>query len=184
MDSERLTVRFRDCECPGTPHPDGDVVYLRPTLGFAAGAAALRAMGEAIVVVSPTGGGPKGTDPIIDDSRSDELVGPVYLREGPSGWNVVDDDGPVPYDPQVLIDNYVWGYPVVEACSALYTEAVLSPLVSRMNAQANPRKKGPSKTGRNGVPTQVTRRSSDTHPSPRKSSSPVDLVGPQSVTNP
>ena len=27
------------CRCPGTPHPDGDTVYLRPKLGLAAGIA-------------------------------------------------------------------------------------------------------------------------------------------------
>jgi porin len=51
MGTEGQAVRFRDCTCPGTPHDgrdgadDGDIVYLRPVLGFAAGAEALRMMG-------------------------------------------------------------------------------------------------------------------------------------------
>jgi hypothetical protein len=39
-----IPVRFRDCSCPGTPHPDGDVAELRPYLDFAGGAEALAAV--------------------------------------------------------------------------------------------------------------------------------------------
>lgn len=176
MDTERLTVKFRDCECPGTPHPDGDEVYLRPALGFAAGAEALRAIGASIFVIAETGGGEDGTDPIIDTSRQDELVGPVYLREGPIAWNVVNEKGSTKYDPNVLLDNWTWGYPVAERCGELYTEVVTAPLLERMNAL--------SKTGPNGGRTPATRRSSKHPRSPRRPSSLNGSAGQPSAATP
>jgi hypothetical protein len=175
MGSEGQPVRFRDCTCPETPHSgqdgadDGDIVYMRPVLGFAAGAQLLRVMGEAVIVVSPTGGGKDGTEPILDQTRSDELVGPVLSREGATGWNVVDETGPVPLDIDAILGNYAWAYPIAEKGAELYTEAVLVPLVKRMNGLS-----GHMSSSR---PTSATRRSSTKARSPRSSSSQNGSVG-------
>ena len=180
MDTEGQRVRFRDCTCPGTPHDEGDHVTMRPVLGFAAGAEALRLRGEAIVVLAPTGGGADGTAPLVDSSRTSELVGPLYIREGPTGWNVEDEDGPVPYDPEVILANYTWAFPIATAGDDLYSEAILRPLVQRTNAtSAN----GRTANGSTGPSTRRTRRSSSIARSPRASSSPENTAGRLSVVN-
>jgi hypothetical protein len=148
---------------------------MRPALGFAAGAEALRKMGEAIVLVAPTGGGEGGTAPLFDDSRTDELVGPIFVREGVQSWNVVDEDGPLPFDADVILSNYTWSYPIANKADELYSKALLDPLLLRMGAQ--------SKRGQNGQSTPPRRRSSRTPPSPRKSSSANGSAGPQSVAS-
>ena len=47
MSTDPVAVGVGACQCPGTPHPDGDVVYLRPQLGLAAGIAIQRLIVEA-----------------------------------------------------------------------------------------------------------------------------------------
>lgn len=160
MDTERLTVTFRDCGCPGSPHPEGDTVTMRPALGFAAGAEALRKIIEA-----------DG-----DVNRIAELVGPVYIREGVIGWNMEDERGPVPLDTDLLLNDYTLAYPIAERGDDLYSQAVLAPLLTRMSV--------PSANGQNGTSIRQTRRSSARARSPRKSSSPNGTAGLRSVTGP
>jgi hypothetical protein len=119
-----VPVRFRDCTCPGTPHPDGDVAYLRPYLDLAGGAAALAAIAKS-----------DGTEGGIAP-----LVGPVYLRHGVHSWNVVDEDGPVPVE---AVNELRWedAYDLAEKADDLYGEQVLAPLVRRMS---QPSKAGPT----------------------------------------
>lgn len=181
MDGEGQKVRFRDCECPGTPHAEeGDYVTMRPVLGFAAGAEALRLMGEAIVILAPSGGGADGKEPVIDSSRTSELVGPLYVREGPSGWNVEGEAGPVPYDADVILANYTWAYPIAAAGDELYSEAILRPLVQRSSAIS---RNGQTANGSTGPSTRRTRRSSSKARSQRASSSPANTAGHLSVVN-
>jgi hypothetical protein len=155
MASEGQNVRFRDCTCPGTPHDgrdgadDGDIVTMRDHLGFAAGAEALRRMGE-------SGGEVK----LIA-----ELVGPVYIREGPLSWNVVDEAGPVTLT-KALLDALPFheGYSIAEKGDDLYSVEVISPLVPRMN--------GHSENGLTARSTRRRTRSSSSRRSPPKPSSP------------
>lgn len=179
---EQLTVRFRDCECPGSPHngadgaDDGDRVTMRQHLGFVAGAEALRMMGEATIIVAVTGGGEDGTEPILDTSRVNELLGPVYIREGVASWNLVDEDGPTDYDAEVILGNYSWGWPIIERADELYSEVITRPLAQRMNAL--------SKSGPTDRQTRQTRRSSKPVRSPRRSSLPNGSAGQPSPTGP
>lgn len=170
MGSEGQPVRFRDCSCPGTPHDgrdgadDGDIVVLRSALGFAAGAEVVRKLGEA-------------NEDGEFMARATELIGPVYIREGPLSWNVVDANGPVPLTKERLDAlSYADAYEIVEAADALYTEAIIAPLVKRMDV--------PSRNGRNGSSTRATQRSSRPRPSRRGSSSANGSAGQQSVTSP
>lgn len=160
MDTEGQSVVFRECGCPGTPHPEGDVVTMRPFLGFVAGAEALRKIIEA--------------DGNVD--RIAELVGPVYIREGVVGWNVVDEEGPVPLDIDYLLADYTLAYPIAEKGDDLYSQAVLAPLLKRMSV--------PSVNGQNGTSTRRTKGSSAKARSPRRRSSPNGSAGPPSVTVP
>ncbi len=182
MDTEGQAVRFRDCACPGTPHDglegadDGDIVWLRPVLPWGPGAEALRLILESVVIVANTGGGPKGEDPLLDDSRVAETVGPIYVRHGVARWNVVDEDGPVPYDAEAILVDYTLAYPVVEVANQLYTEKLIDPLVKRMSVSSG--------RGSSVVPIRQTRRSSASRHSPRPSSSQKASAGPRSVTGP
>lgn len=156
---EGLEVPFRECACPGTPHVS-DVVYLRPVLGFRAGAEALRKMGE-------SGG---------DVNLIAELVGPTYIREGVTGWNVEDENGPVPLDIEAILGNYTWAYPIADRADDIYSEAVLAPLLKRMGALSG--------NGRIVASTRATRRSSGSRRSRPVSSSQNGSAGRPSVTSP
>lgn len=166
MAAEGLAVRFRDCTCPDTPHDgrdgadDGDIVVLRQHLGFAAGAEALR----------------KTLETDGDVSLFAQLVGPVYVREGPISWNVVDEAGPVELDTASILDNYAWAYPIVQAADDLYTDAVVNPLVQRMN--------GLSGNGSTPNSTHQRRRTSKPRPSRRGSSSRNGSGGQPSLVTP
>jgi hypothetical protein len=161
------TVRFRDCTCPGSPHDgrdgadDGDIVTLRPVLGFVAGAEALRKIIE-------SGG---------DVNRIAELVGPVYVRHGVTGWNVIAEDGSAaPLDVDAILDDYSWAYPIAEKADDLYSGAILDPLLRRTN--------GLSGTGPTAGSTRQPRRSSGTARSRPASSSRNGSDGTLSVVTP
>lgn len=166
MGTEGQPVRFRSCTCPGTPHDgrdgadDGDIVVMRPFLDFAAGSEALRKIIESDGEVN----------------RVAELVGPVYVREGPESWNVVDERGPVPLDTASILVNYSWSYPIAEKGDDLYSQAVLAPLLERTN--------GTSGSTPNGKSTSRTRRSPQARHSRPGSSSQNGMAGTPSVVAP
>lgn len=120
-----VPVRFRDCGCPGTPHPDGDIAELRPYLDYAGGA-------EALAAIKSVGD---------DTARLAEVLGPVFIRRGVVAWNLIDEDGePIPVTREAL-DGLRWedAYELADRADDLYGVQVLAPLVRRMN--------GSSKTG-------------------------------------
>jgi hypothetical protein len=135
---EPIPVRVRDCACPDTPHPDGDVVYLRPTLSLAGGIAAQQ-------------------DLVASDGNTEELIRrwfSTYVRYGAVGWNFLDEAGPVPFTVETLLDDFTLGSPVAEMADTLYSEAVLAPLgLSRSRT---------SPTGPTAASTSRTRRSRST----------------------
>jgi hypothetical protein len=126
-------VRFRDCACPNTPHPDGDVAYLRPYLDYAGGAEALAAIQKS------------NADPIL----MPQLLGPVFIRRGVADWNLLDEDGdPVPVTDEAL-DALRWedAYDLADKADDIYGGQVLAPLVKRLPK--------PSPTGRTGRSTRA-----------------------------
>lgn len=138
---ELVPVRFRDCSCPGTPHPDGDIAELRPYLDYPGGAEALAAIGA-----------------LGDDvARFAEVLGPIFIRRGVVEWNVVDEDGPVPVTREAL-EALRWedAYELADRADDLYGGQVLAPLVKRMN--------GSSKAGRTGASTRQPARRSPKRP--------------------
>lgn len=173
--SDPVGVRVRDCECPGTPHAEeGDVVYLRPTLGLAGGLAAENdnslAIAETLATIGrpPKGGWSPAQQaqmvPLLTEGlRSRWLV--TYVRHGAMGWNLTDEDGPVPFDVQVILDDYNLAQPVAEKCDELYGETVARPLLARLSAR--------SPSGRMGQ--SISRRTSTTRR--RKPSSPATTAG-------
>lgn len=125
-------VRVRDCECPGTPHPDGDVVYLAPKLSLAGGLAA------DYDIRTAAGNG----------TFLAQLWQVTLVKYGAIGWNFLDEDGPVPFDVNVLLEDYALASPVAEAADEAYGEAVMRPLLKRLKAISQP--------GRTNGSTSVT----------------------------
>lgn len=108
------------CLCPGTPHADGDVVYLAPELSTIAGQAAQGAIAAS-----------------EDSARLEELLWRVYRDHCITGWNFLDADGdPVP----LTSANRERGLPftkggrlVAEKADELYAQDVLAPLRARLD---------------------------------------------------
>ncbi len=119
-----IPVRFRDCACPGSPHPDGDVAYLRPYLDYRGGAAVMAAIAK-----------------VGDEQeRFAELVGPVYIERGVEGWNLLDEAGePVPCTPEAL-DALRWeeAYELAQKADDTYGPQVLAPFLKRMPMSSKP----------------------------------------------
>ena len=156
-----IEVRFSDCRCPGAPHPDGDVAYLRPFLDYAGGAEALRAM--------------RAADGDVE--KFAELVGPVYIRRGMVGWNRVDEDGdpvPLPVDPSTELP-YEEAYWLADRADDLYGGSVLAPLVKQLEMS--------SRTGPTASSTSARSRSRSTRRKRSGSSSPASSVASPSSTD-
>ncbi len=140
---DTIEVRFRDCRCPGSPHPDGDVAYLRPYLDYSGGA-------EALASVTITDG---ETSRLRDVNEWPEHIGPVFIRRGVVDWNVVDEDGePVPLHPALEELRWEDAYELADRADDLYGGQVLAPLVKRMSMS--------SKAGRTNGSTRQPRKSS------------------------
>ena len=125
--------KFRDCACPGEPHPDGDTVTFRDHLSFSANAAALLA---------------------VSVSGQAEGALEVYLHEGPLSWNLLDEEAdPVPLTRAALDAlDFADQFTIANHGDTLYSETVLSPLV-RQSEKSSP-------TGPTGDTSPATRRSS------------------------
>ena len=147
-------ARGRDCTCPGTPHPEGDGAFLIPkpdlALGFAAEQDINLAKGDAL------------------DLQRRWVV--TYVRHGAKGWNLTDEKGqPVPFDVDEILSDYSFARDIADKGDELYGEAVMRPLLRRLN--------GTSRGGRTGGSTS---RSGSSIGKQRGSSSPK----PSAVTEP
>lgn len=132
-------VRVRDCACPGTPHSEeGDGVFLATTLPAEGGIVAEQQMGEA-----------RDTDVLT------RLWLVTFVRYGAQGWNLHDEEGPTPFDVEVLLADWALARPVALRAGELYQAAVAAPFLNT-----------PAKPSRNGrTPATTSRRRSQT-PSP------------------
>jgi hypothetical protein len=172
MGAELVTVRVRDCACPDTPHEDGDVVYLLPTLSLEGGAAAEM---ERQVITD-------GFSEVTDAEKTRltmrmlARLTDVYVRYGAVGWNWLQLDAkgkpePVPFDVEVLLRSYALAKAVAGEASELYSEDVLGPLLAAAAEAAKPnRQQRRSRTGRTTGSTSA-RRASTSKP-PASSSEP------------
>jgi hypothetical protein len=136
-----VSVRVRDCACPGTPHEeDGDVVFLTPTLSAVGGIAAEQDMSNA-----------EGDHEALTRQW---LI--TFVRYGATGWNLEDDDGPRPFDVDDLLADWAIARPVAIRAGELYQAAVIAPFLP-----------APSKRS----PTGRTRATTSRRPSPTRASS-------------
>ena len=142
-----VAVVVRSCECPGTPHGEGDLVLLAPTLSLAGGLAAEHdnstALAETLANAGPApeGGwtddnsGPLATD-LAERLRRRLML--TYVRYGAVGWNFEDEAGPIPFDVDTILADYGIAQPVTEKADELYGESVMRPLRARL-ATRSPR---------------------------------------------
>jgi len=110
------------CPCPGTPHPEGDIVTLRGTLGLAAGTQL-----QTLIV--------QANQSKAETAEVAGALAEAYLRVGIVAWTFVDADGkPVPVSPDtiqsMLLDDFGRAAPVADAADGLYSGTVLGPLVN------------------------------------------------------
>ena len=111
-----VEVRARDCACPGTPHPDGDVVYMLPRLPLDAGL-------EAAFIWETNKSNARAV-------FREWLT--VFVRYCAKGWNLTDDVDGVqvarPFNVTALLEDASFGLAVASWAGDRYTEAVTSPL--------------------------------------------------------
>lgn len=136
---KREPVRIGECECPDTPHADGDHAYLRPRLSPEGGMAAAFVLTEL----------EKG-DTLVDYMR---VMGMVLIEDGLVAWDVLDDDGePAPFD-KASIRSGMYDYestlkPIIDRAFELYEASVMRPL-----QQMAQRQKSEASTSSNSGPT-------------------------------
>lgn len=139
FDAEPVAVSLGACYCPETPHADGDVVYLAPSLSMTGGMAAQAAIAEGI------------SDPMLMQER----LAAIWTRFGIVDWNLVDEGGhPIPINPANIAAALPYGKGgrlVAEKADDLYAEDILAPLVERVASI--------SATGRTNGSTSRTRKS-------------------------
>jgi hypothetical protein len=132
--TEPIPVRVRDCACPGDPHPDGDVVYLRPHLNIDGGEAA-----EADLIES-----------MADERELKRRWLRTFVKHGAVSWNLTDAEGePVPFDVDAILDDWTLARPVADKAADLYTQSVIAPFVTKPGAR--------SPTGQTAPTTSATR---------------------------
>lgn len=127
LDSPELVpVPVNYCPCAGTPHPDGDIVYLYPELSMPGGMAAQGAISEGL------------TDPV----RLQELLARVWISHGVAAWTFLDDEGqPIPVTPHNVARALPYakgGRLVAEKADDIYSGAILAPLADRLKGLSPP----------------------------------------------
>jgi hypothetical protein len=143
---ELVPVPLGYCPCMGTPHADGDTVYLYPELSMSGGMAAQGAISAA------------STDMGIDEVRLQELLAMVWIRHGVAAWTFLDDSGAdIPVNTANIAAALPYakgGRQVADKADDLYAEAVTAPLVERLAALS---KRGPTRTPSPTSPKRITR---------------------------
>lgn len=124
---EPIEVRIGDCECPGTPHPDGDKAWLRPRLTAKGG------MTATYLIVNNDG----------DPTRLSRDLGMCFLVDGLVRWNLLDEDGnPIPTDEDTLTSGALdWDstlLPIANAANDVYQESVLRPFRPAKALESSP----------------------------------------------
>lgn len=123
-----VRVEIGICRCPGTPHPDGDYVILRPadSIDLQMGLASRGALNRAGDRVGDT----------------EAALYSVFVRHGVIAWNVLGDKGaPIPVTHDAIMARLKWatgGAEVALRAMVLYQDAVLDPLDRARSALQRP----------------------------------------------
>lgn len=117
------------CRCPGTPHPDGDVVYLDPVLSTPAGMAAQTSLLQ-------TEGG-------WADRHAAMIM--ALMRHSVREWTFLDEKRkPLPVSPAAVERQLTWlngGKEVAGAAASLYADIVLGPFIEAFSSSRGSRSK-------------------------------------------
>lgn len=133
---EPIAVRVRDCACPNTPHEEGDVIYVAPTLSLAGGLEAREDIRAAL-----------GNGKMLAERW---LV--TFVRHGAIAWNFLDADGdPLPFDVDDILADFELAEPVAEKCDELYGELVTRPLVESIRKISQRGRTGASTSPKSGA---------------------------------
>lgn len=154
-----IPVRIRDCTCPGTPHGEGDIVFLAPTLSLEGGLAAESELAEVI-----TAGGE--VNEISTAVAKRWLLS--FVRYGAKSWNLTNGHAnePKPFDVQAILDDYGIARVVAEKANELYADAVLAPLRAQLPSPLPP---GPT--------------AEETSPAPSSTETPPEPLSPATTAD-
>lgn len=147
---------------PCDEHPDGDTVYLRPTLGLAGGVevqAAILDMRQGVTANQVQG-----------------IIAELYVRHGVTGWTLHEADGsPTPLTPDTiqsrLLDDFSMAKPLADRADELYGKAVVVPLAMRVAGSLRATRAGRSTSAPTGSPASPRK------PSKRSSTSTTPTAG-------
>lgn len=123
---ENIAVRIGDCTCPETPHPDGDVVYLLPTVPLRLGLAC-----ERIIANAREAGTDATTDALME----------AFVSFGAVGWNRQYINGrgipePKPFDVNDILADYRIARGVAEKADGLYSETIMAPFLEAQQTRS------------------------------------------------
>lgn len=135
---DTITVKVRDCACPGGPHPFGDTVDILPTLSLEGGLEAEGLLADAIAAHPLAERASEAEADRVAVART-RYLRPKWLRafvvHGAVGWNLLDVNGrPVPFNAEAILADYALAKEVADACDSLYSAAVLRPFLNRPDA--------------------------------------------------
>lgn len=125
------------CQCPGTPH-ERDEVYLLPRLTWDGGVAADAVLSDL----------PMTTDGRVDTGRLAAMLCRAYLENQVSGWNLTDENGPIPYSSEKLLSDWDIARVVGDKADDLYSDALLAPLVAAASTSSQRGRTAPSTSAR------------------------------------
>lgn len=159
-----VEVNVGECLCPGTPHANGDLVYLRAKMGYTGGAVLQGEMSEYLAT------------PVAERGSWMKLnarLKALYLEEGIEAWNLVDGEGNrIPVSTGTIREQFLEDFAkadrvtvIADKADELYYEAVLAPLVKRLLASSQP-----TPTSGSTSQTPSTDQSESASPSTRPSS--------------
>lgn len=165
--SDSLVAVAVACPCLGTPHSDGDSVFLAPHLSLRGGLVAEATMVRVWTKLKMAGAVPEPTEASLAVEAS---LRDVYLLDGVKDWTFTDESGDklaVTEDTirDLLLSNFSLGRVVADEADRLYTPSVLDPLLARLlrSSPASPRRASTS--------TSATTPSSGKRPRPLRPSS-------------
>jgi hypothetical protein len=144
---ELVPVPLGYCPCEGTPHADGDIVYLRPDLDPLDGVRAKAIISEML-------------QDHMDAVAANVELARLWLDIGVTGWTFLDDDGqPIPVTEENIVRALPYakgGQLVADAADDLYATMVISPLVEKWSELSSD---GSTPTPSPTSPNRATRRS-------------------------
>jgi hypothetical protein len=162
---ELVEVRVRGCACPGSPHAEGDTVSLLPQLSIEGGAAA------ELDLVEVMNAAKEGDSREASYAKLLVRWTATFVRYGAVSWNWLqtgkDGPEPVPFDVELLVNDYSLARLVAGRANDLYQKAALDPLLEAAAPNRQQRRSRRTSTG-----TERSRTRGKTRTPPASSSEP------------